>query len=678
MGSLLLLTWPILSFSELPQKTASLENYSVQNGFNRSLPLTTAVYQSTIKTSNTHAKTKVIKNAPQKSASVENHLVPSVSKAIKAKASKKHESTVALQSQKLEYSEKYSMQNGFNRTALPVKSMPDNSQVPIKTIISDTPQQAAISENYSSQNGFNRSLPLATTKQASHIDATTKQIKKHKAHSSKMKRNNLLVTKRQLSKKHQKLDKQSVATKKSQPRINQVKKKVVNSKNVAANIPPVQTKKSPDPKRYSKQCAHFYQQNDYTRAITACEKAIENNDSQAALRLAKIYSIGSANSSPDYVKAHFYATMAANQDNPEAQFLLALCYENGIGVAQDKKTALNWYQHAAQNGLPGAKIIKEGTRVLNKPAMTMDVGWQGSAQYKQALLELKTPSTRETGLETLSEAASLGYPLAEYRLAMEYLQGDGMTQDDAKAFNLLSQAANRGYVPAQSYLAWMNLLGLGTPQNTTQAVQQFLEAKQILALDEDSPEVQAKLAELTSTATPTKIQALTKNQRLAELQRGIDLLEMSTSGSQEGLAIVTKAAENNNIDAQLYLAKLYQQGEKISKQEAASATWYQRAANSGNAEAQYALGWLYYYGQGVPKNTQQALAYFTKASLVGDTRAKQAIAFVQAQASEQSVKQLATENSLRPTIASKVKEKVSDNINGIFKAIGFSGFSKKI
>lgn len=687
MGSLLLLTWPILSFSELPQKSASLENYSVENGFNRTLPLTSAAYQSTIKTPRTTIKTEASKEAIKTTSKTEKSMF---SRSIKKPISTTAKTKPQKLQKKTESLENYSAQNGFDRTSqqLPLtynstaKAMPSNER-PSENL-----------ENYSTQNGFDRTLPamkvIHKSKSKAHNSTeSTKTVKKHKSSHSKVKRKSILITKRQPY-KNQANRKERIAIAKptvSKPTIVQQIASAVERKSfyqktpmvkIKANSPLQQAqviKKIDEPKQYSKRCAQLYKQNDFTQAITACEKAAQHNDSQAALWLAKIYSIGTANNSPDYEKAHFYATMSANQDNAEAQFLLALCYENGIGVAQNKNTALHWYQQAAQNGLTGTKVIENGTKLINKPAIHM--AWAGATEYKQAINELKKPNTREAGLETLSKAAQMGHPAAQYQLALKYLQGDSITQDDAQALNLLTQSADRGHAPAQTYVAWMNLLGLGTTQNTEQAVQQFLEAKQLLTIDESDASVQAKLAALTSIALPSNNQPLTKNQRLAEMQRGIDLLEMSEDGSAEGLAILTKAAESNNIEAQLYLARLYQQGEKVSKQDELAAKWYQRAASSGNSEAQYALGWISFYGQGLPKNTHQALAYFMKASLSGNDHAKQATAFIQAQVADQPVNKATTENPLRPTIASKVKEKVADNVNGIFKAMGFNGFSKK-
>ena len=65
---------------------------------------------------------------------------------------------------------------------------------------------------------------------------------------------------------------------------------------------------------------------------------------------------------------------AAEQDHVEAQFNLALCYENGQGVAKDIKTAIDWYRKAASKGHAAAQsrlsnlghVVTQSRRHLRK------------------------------------------------------------------------------------------------------------------------------------------------------------------------------------------------------------------------------------------------------------------------------------------------------------------------
>ena len=52
----------------------------------------------------------------------------------------------------------------------------------------------------------------------------------------------------------------------------------------------------------------------------------------------------------DYKTAMKWYTLAAEQGYVEAQYALAIHYENGQGMPQDDKTAVKWYTLAAEQG----------------------------------------------------------------------------------------------------------------------------------------------------------------------------------------------------------------------------------------------------------------------------------------------------------------------------------------
>ena len=47
---------------------------------------------------------------------------------------------------------------------------------------------------------------------------------------------------------------------------------------------------------------------------------------------------------------------AAQQGDAKAQFKLALCYDDGTGVPQDKALAAQWYTKAAEQGHVKAQV----------------------------------------------------------------------------------------------------------------------------------------------------------------------------------------------------------------------------------------------------------------------------------------------------------------------------------
>jgi|GEM_PF-4305618 hypothetical protein len=61
-------------------------------------------------------------------------------------------------------------------------------------------------------------------------------------------------------------------------------------------------------------------------------------------------------SEAEMAKAVAWWNKAARQGDPNAQFSLGQCYEQGSGVPQDMKTAVYWYQLAADQNVSDAKF----------------------------------------------------------------------------------------------------------------------------------------------------------------------------------------------------------------------------------------------------------------------------------------------------------------------------------
>ena len=76
----------------------------------------------------------------------------------------------------------------------------------------------------------------------------------------------------------------------------------------------------------------------------------------------------------------------------------------------------------------------------------------------------------EAGTQALRSAAASGDARAQFIVAGRYLDGQGVTQDFAKALFWYQQAAASGLAPAQYRLATLYELGKGTSANPTQAL----------------------------------------------------------------------------------------------------------------------------------------------------------------------------------------------------------------
>jgi hypothetical protein len=73
-------------------------------------------------------------------------------------------------------------------------------------------------------------------------------------------------------------------------------------------------------------------------------------------------------------------------------------------------------------------------------------------------------------------------------------------------------------------------------------------------------------------------------------------------------------AEQGNIDAQFWIADMYDSGKGVPENDKAAVKWYTKAAEQGYAKAQYRLGSMYYDGEGIPQNYKTAAKWYTKAA----------------------------------------------------------------
>ena len=145
----------------------------------------------------------------------------------------------------------------------------------------------------------------------------------------------------------------------------------------------------------------------------------------------------------DYATALQLWRPFAEQGNADAQFYLALMYDNGQGVAQNYTTAVNWYRKAAEQGDAFAQL---------NLALKYVKG-QGVAQNYAA------------AMNWYRKAADQGVAKAQFNLGLMYDNGEGVAQNYAAAANWFRKAADQGDALAQFNLGVMYFNGQGVAQN---------------------------------------------------------------------------------------------------------------------------------------------------------------------------------------------------------------------
>ena len=97
----------------------------------------------------------------------------------------------------------------------------------------------------------------------------------------------------------------------------------------------------------------------------------------------------------------------------------------------------------------------------------------------------------------------------------------------------------------------------------------------------------------------------------------------------EGYRLCTKA-DLNDKSIQFYLAKIYNMGYGVPKNESEAVRWYRKSAMQGYAKAQNNLGVMYANGQGVAKDESEAVKWYRKAAEQGCAHAQHNLAVMYA------------------------------------------------
>jgi TPR repeat protein len=100
------------------------------------------------------------------------------------------------------------------------------------------------------------------------------------------------------------------------------------------------------------------------------------------------------------------------------------------------------------------------------------------------------------------------------------------------------------------------------------------------------------------------------------IQDGV--LALKQKDYQTALRIFRPVAEHGDAEAQYNLARMYDEGLGVPKDDVEAVNWYRKAADQGLVQAQGRLGVMYRRGRGLPEDEAQAVSWFRKAADAGD------------------------------------------------------------
>ena len=209
---------------------------------------------------------------------------------------------------------------------------------------------------------------------------------------------------------------------------------------------------------------------------------------------------------------------------------------------------------------------------------------KASVFKKTALTEMATPVISDSWqtisnrwgsvpLEKIKQAAGTNEVTAQYYLAIEYSNGDGVSKEEVEAFKWMKPVAERGMARAQRKLGWMLQNGLGVATNLEEAVAWYRKA----AEQGDAP-AQMNLGWM--------------------FENGVSVFQDYT----EAARFYRLAAEQGHAMAQNNLGWLYKKGWGVPQDAAEAVKWFQKSADQGEVLGEENLAWTYAegaYGAGV-------------------------------------------------------------------------------
>ena len=223
-------------------------------------------------------------------------------------------------------------------------------------------------------------------------------------------------------------------------------------------------------------CSEFSLSFCVEEAIQNLEEKAEQGDILAQYQLALMYLYG-IGMEQDYKKAFYWMEKAENQGDILDQGELAMMYFFGIGVEKNVEKAFYLLSKVARQGYASAidvmlKEAEEGYASAQYQLALMYLEGKGVDQDEEQAFYWMSKAARQgyaSAFDWMLKKAEEGYASAQYELALMYLEGKGVDQDDEQAFYWMEKAARQGDAPAQYELVLMYFYGIGVDQDEEQA-----------------------------------------------------------------------------------------------------------------------------------------------------------------------------------------------------------------
>jgi len=342
-------------------------------------------------------------------------------------------------------------------------------------------------------------------------------------------------------------------------------------------------------------------QSDPSRIVDLIQSA-NDGDKDAQFNLALKYEQGRGVPQNDQ-QAFKYYFMAAKQTHPTAQLKIAKLYETGKGVDKNKKNAYRYYIRASKQNSSEALYVLGLSHLMlaNKPY-----------QYKN------------TGLSYLKRAAAQGHIMAKFVLSKSKRRSD------------IVSLRNQGLITSgPTYKEAMELLAAGGFDDATAALSDLTENNSSNTIQKANkslpPPAPYKVTGRTERQNPNSLAYVREFARAEnaasqyEIGRRYLLGQSVLRNLEKSYWWFKDAAIQGHAEAQDSLATAYLNATGTKKNVAKALYWYKQAGNQGNADAMFSLGIIYAMGEDTEKNMALAIIWLRKSAKAGSYLAQEYI-----------------------------------------------------
>ncbi len=330
----------------------------------------------------------------------------------------------------------------------------------------------------------------------------------------------------------------------------------------------------------------------------------------------------------NYNEAFRYFKMAAERNNSNAMYNLALCYRYGEGTDMDYEEAVYWYRKAAEKGVSGAKeaideigsdtgclIQKDDLFAIRKGYITkfslsnVSYSWNGN-NYTDRKVTIKIGRLQNESAHH-SGSVKLMFWYCKTAYNGDHLDGTLMAED------VYSSSGSRGNCYGWSDIEFVMDMDGNPPTGD------YFPILTVNELDEDGSWY------IVGYCNFDKKQHWNQEEEIMSTDELTSLAEEHWNNEEyeEAAELYLEAAEQGDAYAQYAIGFCYDNGTGTNQDYRKALKWYRKAAEQENADAQYSLGCCYLLGNGVEKCEKEGVRWFRKAAEQGHAGAQCALGY---------------------------------------------------